>query len=190
MRVLVIPEDSRNDKFILKPLFESLFRSIGKPRTRILVCEHPVLGSVDEVLKSSRIAEVVVRHRGMVQLFILCVDRDGKVGRRGRLDQIESEFRNSRVLLAENAWEELETWVLAGVDLPSNWEWDTVRAEVHVKERYFEPLVAQLGLADTAGAGRRPLGEQAARRIGAIRQKCPEDFDHLARRLDAAVHAL
>ena len=183
MRVLVIPEDSRNDKFILKPLFESLFRSIGKPRTRILVCDDPVL-------KSSRIAKVVVRHRGMVQLFILCVDRDGKVGRRGRLDQIESEFRNSRVLLAENAWEELETWVLAGVDLPSNWEWDTVRAEVHVKERYFEPLVAQLGLADTAGAGRRPLGEQAARRIGAIRQKCPEHFDHLARRLDAAVRAL
>ena len=148
-----------------------------------------MLGSVDEVLKSSRVAEVVVRHRGVVHIFILCVDRDGKVGRRRRLDQIESEFGNSRVLLTENAWEELETWVLAGLDLPSDWEWDTVRAEVHVKERYFEPLVARLGLADRAGAGRKPMGEQAARRIGAIRQKCPEDFDRLARRLEAVVHA-
>lgn len=82
MRVLVIPEDSRKDKFILKPLFESLFRSIGKQKIRIQVCEDPVLGSVDEVLKSSRIADIVLRHRGMIHIFVLCVDRDGKVGRR------------------------------------------------------------------------------------------------------------
>lgn len=43
MKVFLIPEDSRRDKFILKPLFESLFRSIGKPRTRVRVCENPVL---------------------------------------------------------------------------------------------------------------------------------------------------
>ena len=29
MRVLVVPEDSRQDKFILKPLFKELFRSIA-----------------------------------------------------------------------------------------------------------------------------------------------------------------
>ena len=190
MRVLLIPEDSRKDKFILKPLFESLFRSIDKPKIRIHVCEDPVLGSVDEVLKSSSIADVVLRHRGMIHLFILCVDRDGKVGRRQRLDQIESEFGGSRVFLAENAWEELETWVLAGLDLPVNWDWQTVRAEVHVKENCFEPLTVRLGVSDAAGAGRRPLGEQAARRIGAIRQKCPEDFDSLAQRLEAAVGAI
>ena len=37
------------------------------------------------------------------------------------------------------------------------------------------------------GGGRRPLGEEAARRIDAIRRKCPEDFDALARRLEAHV---
>ena len=36
MRVLVIPEDFRNDQYILKPLFSRLFRSIGKPRVRVL----------------------------------------------------------------------------------------------------------------------------------------------------------
>ena len=190
MRVLVIPEDSRKDKYVLKPLFESLFRSMGKPRARIRVCEDPVLGSVDEVLKSNRIAEVVARHRGVIQIFILCVDRDGKMGRRQRLDQLESEFGSSRVFLAENAWEELETWVLAGLDLPEHWNWAAVRAEVQVKESYFDPLTTQLGVLDAPGGGREPQGHRAARRIDAIRRKCPEDFDALARRLDAAVRSL
>ena len=190
MRVLVIPEDSRKDKFILKPLFESLFRSMNKPKIRIQVCEDPVLGSVDEVLKSSRIAEVVSRHRGMIHMFILCVDRDGKVGRRQRLDQIESEFGGSRIFLAENAWEELETWVLAGLDLPVNWDWQTVRAEVHVQGELLRASHSPIRRYPIpTGAGRRTLGEQAARRIGAIRQKCPEDFDSLARRLEATVGA-
>ena len=85
--------------------------------------------------------------------------------------------------LAANAWEEIETWVLAGVDLPNEWTWTNVRAEIHVKEVYFEPLAAQRGLSDSPGGGRKPLAEEAARRIGAIRQKCPEDFNHLAKRL-------
>lgn len=79
MRVLVVPEDSRKDKFILKPLFEALFRSIGKPKTY------------------------------------------------------------------------------------------------------------QRGVSNLPGGGRKTLAEEAAQRITAIRQKCPDDFDHLARRLEAAV---
>ena len=110
MRVLVIPEDSRKDKFILKPLFESLFRSIGKSQARIRVCEDPVLGGVREALRSRSIAEVIRRQGGMMQIFILCVDRDGETGRRQRLREMEQEFGNDRVFLAENAWEELETW--------------------------------------------------------------------------------
>ncbi len=185
MNVLIIPEDSRKDKFILKPLFKSLFRSIGKRRTRIRVCEDPVLGGVHEALKSSRISEIIRRHGGMTQIFILCVDRDGEEGRRQRLQEMEQEFGDARVFLAENAWEEIETWVLAGLDLPVDWNWKTVRAEVQIKERYFEPLVARRGLSDAPGGGRKPLGEEASRRIDAIRQKCPDDFDDLARRLEA-----
>ena len=187
MRVLVIPEDSRKDKFILKPLFEALFRSIGKSQTRIRVCEDPVLGGVREALKSSNISEVIRRQGGMTQIFILCVDRDGERGRRQRLDEIEQEFGDTRVFVAENAWEELETWVLAGLDLPAEWSWNDVRAEVSVKERYFGPLVARRDLAHAPGAGRKPLAEEASRRIGVIRQKCPDDFDALAQRLEAAL---
>ncbi len=118
------------------------------------------------------------------ELFILCVDRDGDRQRRSKLDAIEKEFRQESSFFAENAWEELETWVLAGLTLPKEWKWTEVRAEVSVKERYFDTLVARRGIADGPGGGRKVLGEEAARNIAAIRQKCPEDFDALARRLE------
>ena len=187
MRVLVIPEDSRKDKYILKPLFESLFRSIGKSQARIRVCEDPVLGGVTEALKSGNISEVIRRQGGMTQIYILCVDRDGDARRRQRLRDMEHEFGIGRVFLAENAWQELETWVLAGLDLPAGWNWQSVRAEIQVKETYFEPLVDERNLSQALGGGRKPLAEEAARRINLIRQKCPEDFDALARRLEAVV---
>ena len=182
MNVLIIPEDFRKDQYILKPIFERLFRAIGRRSAKIEVCQEPLLGGVDEALKSDRISEIV-RFYPMTDVFILCVDRDGREGRRDRLDEIEAEFRIDDQFLAENAWEEIETWVLAGVDLPNAWLWRDVRAERDVKEVYFEPLAAQRGLSDRPDGGRKPLAEQAARRIDAIRQKCTEDFDHLALRL-------
>ena len=186
MNVLIIPEDFRKDQYILKPLFDRLFRSIGRSSARVQVCQDPLLGGVREALKPDLLAEIVDRYGGMTDLFILCVDRDGEKGRRQRLDQIEAEMGNGRRFLAENAWEELEIWVLAGLDLLSGWKWTDVRAELHVKERFFDVLAKARGVADGPGGGRKRLGEEAARRIAAIRQKCVEDFDSLAGRIEVA----
>ena len=187
MNVLIIPEDFRKDQFILKPLFDRLFRRLGAPNAYVEICRDPLLGGVGEALKSERIAEIVRDNRGMTDIIILCVDRDGVVGRRQRLDDIEAEIQaqfGDRVrFLAENAWEELETWVLAGLNLPGEWRWADVRAEVHVKEQYFEPLAVQRGVANSPDGGRKALAEESSRRINSIRQKCPEDFDTLAQRL-------
>ena len=187
MRILVIPEDFRNDQYILKPLFERLFETLGRPRAHIKVCQDPLLGGVGEALKPERIREVIEQHEGMTDIFILCVDRDGIQGRRTRLNQLETEFGDGRTFVAENAWEEIETWVLAGLALPQDWTWADVRAEVHVKETYFQPLARARGVADEPGGGRRALGNEAAARILAIRQKCGEDFDALAQRLESAL---
>lgn len=188
MKVLIIPEDFRNDRYVLKPLFKRLFRDIGKPHANIEVCQDPLLGGVGEALKPQRIQEIVDQYDWVTDIiFILCIDRDGDQGRRAQLDDIETKFGNGRVFLAENAWEESETWVLAGLGLPKGWRWSDVRAEIHVKERYFEPLARKRGVAASLGGGRKALGEEASRSIGAIRQKCPEDFDALARRVEAAV---
>ena len=184
MNVLIIPEHPANDQFILKPLFERLFRSFDR-RARVQICNDPVLGNVQEALKSERIEEIVERYRAMVQIFVLCVDRDGEEGRRQRLNEIENEFDGDRSFLAENAWEEIETWLLAGLDLPEDWRWADVRGAVHVKEAYFEPLASMRSVADGPGGGRKVLGEEAARQVHRIRQMCREDFDALARRLEA-----
>ena len=186
MRVLLIPEDFRKDQYILKPIFERLFSNLGRPSARVRVCQEPLLGGDGEALKSERMAEIVEGYP-MVDIFILCVDRDGRLGRRQRLDHLEQEFGVARTFFAENGWEEIETWVLAGLALPNELSWEDVRAEVQVKELYFDPYVAQRGLADTPGGGRKPLGEEASRHIHTIRQKCPEDFDRLALRLETIV---
>ena len=92
MKVLVIPEDFRNDQYILKPLFSRLFRELTGRSVRVEVCQDPLLGGVSEALKSDILADVVQQYDGMTDVFVLCVDRDGIVGRRQRLDQLESEF--------------------------------------------------------------------------------------------------
>ena len=184
MNILVIPEDFRKDQYVLKPILERLFRTFGRRRAKVRVCQDPVLGGVGEAMKVERISEILSRYDGMTHIFILCVDRDGNVGRRQRLDALENEFGNGRTFIAENAWEELETWVLAGVDLPRDWRWADIRSEIQVKERYFDVLAKERGVADGPGGGRKVLGEQAAQRINSIRQKCREDFDSLAHRLE------
>ncbi len=185
MKVLIIPEDPRKDQYILKPIFERLFASFEKPNTRVVVCTNPSMRGINDALKTERLTEVFERYP-MFDIFVLCVDRDGVATRRSRLDQLEQKFGR---LIAVNAWEELETWVLAGLELPKDWVWADIRADVSVKENYFEPLARQRGVDDGPGGGRKALGEEAARRLPGMRQKCPEDLHHVALRLAEAVAA-
>lgn len=191
MNVLIVPRDFRRDRYIIRPLFRELFKEIGRPRARVQVCTGPLLGGVNEALKHERIAEVVAQHAPMTHMFILCVDRDGAAGRRARLDDIGNSIGNafggSVLLLAENAWEEVETRALAGLILPTERNRSEVRAEIHVKERYFDPLARNRGLDGRLDGGRKIPGEEAARRVAAIRRKCQENFDALAMRVEAAI---
>ena len=191
MRTLIIPEDFRKDQYILKPLFTRLFQHLGLPSMRVTICREPLLGGIGEALKTERMAEIVERQRSMFDFFILCVDRDGRGGRRQRLDNIEAaiqaQFGDRVRFLAENAWEEIEAWVLAGLDLLPGWRWQDVRAAINVKGQYFEPLAEQRGLSGSPDGGRKALGDEASRNIPTIRQKCAEDFDRLALRLAVQV---
>jgi hypothetical protein len=114
VKVLIIPEDFRKDQYILKPLFERLFAGFRRPNTKVVVCNPPLLQGVTEALKEERLAEILARYP-MIDIFVLCVDRDGVVSRRDRLDQLEQKFGAIRSFVAVNAWEELETWVLAAL---------------------------------------------------------------------------
>ena len=184
MRILVIPEDFRNDQYILKPIFSRLFRTLGISTAHVQVCTDPLLGSVNQATRVDRLGDIVDRYR-MVDMFILCVDRDGDTNRHYSLQRLEDTLGSK--FIAVNAWEEIETWVLAGLTLPRGWSWDAVRAEIQVKETYFDPLASQLGYSRFPGRGRKPMAEQASRRIPLIRRKCPEDFDFLALRITSCL---
>jgi len=179
MNVLVIPEDSRKDKDLLKPLIEAMMVELGKPRARVRVCEKPVLGGVGEALKWERIFESLDRY--VTDLFLLIVDRDGErnSGRRETLTGIEARcaavLGEGQALLGEHAIEEAEVWVLAGHDLPQGWAWRDIRAHLNPKEAYFSTfLTAHRGLSDDA-AGRSILARQAASNFRRICSRCPED---------------
>jgi hypothetical protein len=190
MNVLVIPEDFRKDEAILLPLIKAMFNAAGKPRANVRICKEPLLGGVDQALDSVRINEIVERYRGMVKIFILCVDRDGEDGRRFRLDQLEGESGRSfgensgKAFFAENAWQELEVWILAGFnDLPQEWNWNEIRQERDPKERFYLPFARLKNVLNSPADGRKALAEEAATHFDRICQFCPEDFNNLFTRI-------
>ncbi|HEX8438163.1 hypothetical protein [Archangium sp.] len=189
MNVLVIPENFALDQYVLKPLVKAMMDTVGRPRAVVRVCQDPLLGSVDQALKWERIQEVLARYRGMVDLFLLIVDRDGEPHRRGRIDAIESQAAGvlvaPRRLLGENAWQEIEVWVLAGHELPKEWAWADIRAHRDPKEAYFEPFARLQGVSEQPYGGRESLARSAASRYERVRQLCPEDIGVLEQRIRA-----
>lgn len=183
--VLVIPEDFRKDQGILKPLISAMLTAAGRSRAIVRVCQNPRLGGTGQALDRERIAEVV-RMYPMVNLFLLCVDRDGQTGRRERLDSIEAYIRTacSKILLAENAWQEVEVWVLAGLtDMPTDWAWTDIRAEANPKEVYFLPIARGRGLEMEPDEGRGMLAREAVGNYQRIYRLCREDIQALQRRM-------
>ena len=69
-------------------------------------------------MKWQFIQQALSRNAGMFHLYLLCVDRDGEANRQAVLDSLETQARTfmalDRAFLAENAWQEIEVWLLAG----------------------------------------------------------------------------
>jgi len=187
MKVLVIPEDFRKDQYMLKPIIKAMMKSLGKSSANVRICQDPLLGGISEASKWENI-EAIINQYPMVDLFLLCVDRDGKEGRKKALENIENQankiLTDRQLFLAENAWQEIEVWVLAGQDLPKEYNWQKIREEINPKETYFVPFAQQRNLLDTPGEGRKPLAEEAAKRYNRIRQLCPEDIVNLENRIN------
>jgi hypothetical protein len=179
MNVLVIPEDFRNDQYVLQPVIRALFQHLGRPNAKIKVCTDPLMGGLSQALNRQRLQEILERY-GMIDLFLLCVDRDGQVGRAAELEQREIWMQPHlnpvrQQFLGTSAWQEIEVWALAGFsDFPQNWSWPEIRQEPNPKEVYFEKYAAQRGKSLELGAGRKSLGAEAARKYDRIRQLCPE----------------
>jgi hypothetical protein len=179
MRVLIIPEDVRLDQYMLKPLFTAMMAHLGKPRAIVEVCQNPRFQGVSQVLKWENV-EKVLKQWPQVDLFIICVDRDGIESREAILQNLEDQAqlslsKTSQVVLGTQAWQEIEVWLLAGFrDLPKEWKWAEVRSERDPKEAYFYPYAEQRRVMNSPAKGRKTLGVEAAKNYDRIRQLCPE----------------
>lgn len=188
-KVLIIPENFSKDQYVLQPILERLLAECGKPRAKVLVCRDPFLSGITQALNRDLLAEIIERYAYKTDLFLLCVDRDGLPHRRAELDAAETwaaeqgRLNPAKRFLAVEAWQELEVWVLAGHDLPTDWAWADVRAEPNPKERYFTPLAEARGVSEQPGEGRRQLAVAAAARYDRLRQLCPEDLGVLETRI-------
>ncbi|MDR6842529.1 hypothetical protein [Pseudoxanthomonas sacheonensis] len=176
MNVLIIPEDFRNDQYILRPLIRSVLASAGKPNANVRVLTDPLVGGVDKALDLAFLQNEVLPLYRQVDLFLLIVDRDGQANRRAALLNLERQLcfflGADRCLLAEAAIEEIEVWALAAEPLP--WAWADVRSENHPKETYFEPFAKSQRIDEEPGGGRDTLGKKAASNLRRVRQLCPE----------------
>ena len=187
MNVLLIAEDFVKDEHVLLPIVTAMMNDLGKDRARIKVCKDPRFHGTGEALRWEFIEQAIDRHRGMIDLFLLCVDRDGNEHRRAALDGLEKQANAKlgidRSFLAENAWQEIEVWLLAGHDLPADWKWSDIRDEPHPKERYYIPFAKSRGVLNLPGEGRGKLATEAAKRYRTIKSKCPEDVANLETRI-------
>jgi hypothetical protein len=101
----------------------------------------------------------------------------------GLEERAAAQLGDGKTMLGENAWQEIEVWALAGQELPGDWQWQAIRAEVHPKEVYFEPLARQRGLTKEPGEGRTTMGREAAQNYNRVRSRCKEDIQSLEIRL-------
>ncbi len=101
----------------------------------------------------------------MFHLYLLCVDRDGDANRLAKLNDLEKKAKKvvgeGRAFLAENAWQEVEVWLLMGHELPRKWDWRKIRKEIHPKEHYYQPFAESLGVLDLPDEGRDELARKA-----------------------------
>jgi hypothetical protein len=176
--VLVIPEDATLDHYLLKPLLSALVAAAGRPQARLRVLLDPAVKGVDQALDDAFLRAVIERYP-MVDLFLLCVDRDGLPGRDASVADRETAAQAllsaGKRFLGVAAHQEAEVWCLAGMsDLPKEWTWSDVRAERDPKEFYYEPYAKSRGVHEGPGGGRELLGREAAGRYPSVRSRCPE----------------
>ncbi|MDP8237653.1 MAG: hypothetical protein P9X24_01060 [Candidatus Hatepunaea meridiana] len=176
--VLIIPEDCVNDQFILKPIIRAMMTGIGKRKANIQICMKPRLRGIADALDLKNLKDIIEQN-GLFDLFLLLVDRDGDSNRKAKLrnreKRTEEILRTNQAFFAENAWQEIEVWILAGCkDIPSGWNWKEVREEINPKEVYYLPFAKQRNLHNTLGKGRKVLAEEAAAYYSRISEKCNE----------------
>jgi hypothetical protein len=192
--VLVVPEDPTYNGYLLRPLCKRLLCETGRPNANIVVLPKPRVQGIAHAKKL--LEEEIPRDWWHFSLIIFIADADGLAENRkdefGRLEGLAAERTRPVKLLCCAAEQELETWLLSGhpEKLKSlNWLWQAVRAEVSVKERFFQPFLDRYGDPATPSQGRERLMQEALANYDGIKKRCPE-LQQLESRIRAHIASL
>jgi hypothetical protein len=136
MKVLVIPEDSKLDQYVLKPVMERIFQAL-EIAARVDVLPDRRLRGVSHALDS---VDEIIADNPMEDLFLLVIDRDcDRENNTVRAQQVQS--RHTGKLIAICAREEVEIWMLALHRGKLAASWRDIKADCDPKERYAEPFL-------------------------------------------------
>ena len=181
--VIVIPEDC-SDMDMLKPIISAMITNLGSPRAKIQVYKPSVFKGISQVLQLKNINKIVDRYETEADLILLCVDRDADPDTEAKLANLEEKInkklennQNLKIFLAENAYQEIEVWLLAGLKEfldTKNFAWQAIRDERDPKDKYFIPFSKEKGYFDYPNDGRQELAKEAARNYQRICKMCPE----------------
>ena len=177
--VLVVPEDPTYNGYILRPLCKRLLRESGRPNANIVVLAEPKVHGYAHAKKL--LIDRIPRDWWHFELILFIPDADGLVENRNNefkhLEGLAINRSRPVKLICCAAEQELETWLLSGhpEKLKSlGWRWPEIRAEISVKERFFQPFLARYGDPASPSEGRERLMQEALANYAGIKQRCPE----------------
>jgi hypothetical protein len=184
--VKIIPEDPTNNGYILQPLVSKMLEECGKPNAKVTMLANPKASGYEHA--KNLLLEQVLDRYAHFDLLLFLSDADGK-DRSAEFNRLEDEAKGKGVkLLCCAAVQEVEVWLLAGHLDKLSVSWERLRAEVSVKENYFEPFLSKYGDPRRAGGGRDLLMKETLQNYSGLIQRCPE-LAGLEARFREAIHS-
>lgn len=181
LNVLVLAEDITHDQHLVCPLVRAAFAALDQSHANVRPCLDPRFRGIAQATDPDRLRQVYRDYGGMVDLFVLAIDRDGEDGRADTLSMLEADAQKAGAdLIGVAAHQEIEAWALAGNTAfkPGTFgfhSWAAVRSDRDVKERAFEPFAQTQGVHIGVGGGRKTLGLTASQGYASrVRAKCAE----------------
>ena len=171
-RVLIVPVEPTNDRYIQKPLIETLLGVIGKPNARVEVLSNPrITGYADA---KRLLHERVLEQYADRDLLLFLPDGDLR-NRRAEFQTLEAEARKRGArLVCCAAVPEVEAWLLAGHVEKLELGWSEVRSHATLKESVFERFLTLHGDARRAGGGRDLLMRTTLSNYSGLLSRCKE----------------
>jgi hypothetical protein len=166
VKVLIILEDQTHDRYIAKPIVETLCEEVGI-KGRMDVLTKPRLRGASDALNPEMIRRIVADNP-MVDIFIFVVDRD--CDRQGNVAKAKArEDEHAGKLIACLAEQEIEVWMLALYKDKIDDPWNNVRSECDPKERWAE----RFGTGGPGG-GRKNAMRALTGQFKTLLRLCPE----------------